>query len=69
MLQGKLGGDPLLDNLKEANTHMKKEGCLGIAAVLLQAHDMVDMVEIVLPSPAAAKHVQEADNWGEGWVC
>jgi len=69
MLQGKLGGDPLLDSLKEANTHMKKKGCLRIAAVLLQAHNIVDMVKIASPSPAAARHVQEADNWGEEWAC
>jgi len=47
---------------------MEKKGCLGIAAVLLQANNTIDMVKIVLPSPAAARHVKEADNWGEEWV-
>lgn len=68
MFKGNLGGGPLLDSLKDANAHMKKKGGLGVAAVLLQAHDIVDMVKIVLPSPAVAKQVQEADNWGKEWV-
>lgn len=68
MSQGNLGGGLLLDSLKDANAHMKKKGGLGVAAVLLQAHDIVDMVKIVLPSPAVTKQVQEADNWGEEWV-
>ncbi|KIM40144.1 hypothetical protein M413DRAFT_446302 [Hebeloma cylindrosporum] len=65
---GNLGGGPLLDSLKDANAHMKKKGGLGVAAVLLQTNDNVDMVKIVLPSPAVAKQVQEADNWGEEWL-
>ncbi|KAF8973285.1 hypothetical protein BDZ97DRAFT_674969 [Flammula alnicola] len=66
---GNLGGDPILDSLKVANEHMRKKGGLGVAALLLQAHNMVDFVKIVLPAPAVARQVQDDDDWGrEGWL-
>ncbi|KDR75909.1 hypothetical protein GALMADRAFT_248699 [Galerina marginata CBS 339.88] len=64
----KIGGKSVLDSLKDANEHMRKKGGLGVAAVILQAHDVVDFVKILLPSPAATKQVQEADDWGKDWL-
>jgi hypothetical protein len=48
---------------------MKKKGGLGIATLLIQAHDVVDVVKVILPSASAAKQAQSADDWGELWVC
>lgn len=48
---------------------MKAKGGVGVAALLLKAHDIVDIVKIILPSPTATKQVQEKDTWGDNWVC
>ena len=47
---------------------MKKKGGLGVATLLVKAHDVVDIVKVILPSPDAAKQAQAADDWGELWV-
>ena len=65
---GGLGAGAILDSLKDANAHMKKKGGLGVVGVMLQAHDIIDIVKIILPSPAVAKQVQKDDNWGDIWV-
>jgi hypothetical protein len=47
---------------------MKKKGGLGVATLLMKAHDVIDVVKVILPSAGVAKQAQEADNWGELWV-
>jgi hypothetical protein len=47
---------------------MKKKGGLGVATLLVKAHDVVDIVKVILPSPEAAKQAQAVDDWGELWV-
>ncbi|PPR07422.1 hypothetical protein CVT26_013738 [Gymnopilus dilepis] len=63
-----LGGNAILDTFKTANEHMRTKGGLGVAVLMLKAHDIVDLVKIILPSPSATKHVQENDNWGGNWL-
>ncbi|KAF9566779.1 hypothetical protein CPC08DRAFT_740556 [Agrocybe pediades] len=65
---GYAGGKSILDSFQDANVHMKKKGGLGVTAVMLQAGDVVDFVKILLPSPAATKHQQDSNNWGEDWL-
>lgn len=65
---GNMGGAAILDSIKEANLHMQRKGALGVATLLLKADDIVDIVKIVLPSPASVRQEQEADNWGQFWV-
>lgn len=48
---------------------MKKKGGIGVAALMLKANDMVDIVKIVLPTATVTKKVQEDDDWGQLWVC
>lgn len=64
---GNMGGAAILDSIKEANLHMQRKGALGVATLLLKADDIVDIVKIVLPSPASVRQEQEADNWGQFW--
>lgn len=47
---------------------MRKKGGLGVATILMKAHDVVDVVKVMLPSPASATQAQAADDWGEFWV-
>jgi hypothetical protein len=47
---------------------MKKKGGLGVATLLIKAHDVIDVVKVILPSAAAAKQAQAANDWGELWV-
>lgn len=62
------GGAEILDGVKAANLHMRQKGGLGVATILMKAHDVVDVVKVLLPSPTAAKIAQAADDWGEFWV-
>lgn len=66
---GQNGGAEILDGVKAANLHMRQKGGLGVATILMKAHDVVDVVKVLLPSPTAAKIAQAADDWGEFWVC
>ncbi|RDB16942.1 hypothetical protein Hypma_002611 [Hypsizygus marmoreus] len=65
---GRRGAADVLKSAQEASNFMKQKGGLGVAIILMQAHDAVDIVKVTLPSPAAAKLSQETDNWGEDWV-
>ncbi|KAJ3517211.1 hypothetical protein NLJ89_g652 [Agrocybe chaxingu] len=65
---GNMGVGTILDSFKDANDHMRKKGGLGVVAVMLRAHNIVDIVKIILPSPASTKAVQEADDWGKDWL-
>jgi hypothetical protein len=58
------GGTDIFDGIKAANYHMRKKGGMGVATIFMQAHDVVDVVKAVLPSPTVAKIAQAADNWG-----
>ncbi|KAF9531620.1 hypothetical protein CPB83DRAFT_848472 [Crepidotus variabilis] len=61
-------GLAILESFKESNEHMQKKGGVGIVGVLLEAHGVMDLVKIILPTPSATKLNQMADNWGEFWL-
>jgi hypothetical protein len=47
---------------------MKKKGSLGVATLLMQVHNVIDVVKVTLPPAGIAKQLQAADDWGERWV-
>ncbi|KAF7966393.1 hypothetical protein HWV62_38869 [Athelia sp. TMB] len=64
------GGDAGLEANWTNHEYMKKKGGLGVAAVILKAGEVLDMVNVPLPSHAGAKAATAAKNmnWGEDWV-
>ncbi|KAA1476023.1 hypothetical protein DENSPDRAFT_932741 [Dentipellis sp. KUC8613] len=58
----------LLDAGRPNHEFMKKKGGLGIMTLLLLAHGTCDITTIVLPSAKTAKLMQEANDWGDGWL-
>ncbi|KAG6874458.1 hypothetical protein C0995_010366 [Termitomyces sp. Mi166 len=65
---GPQGGPSIIESTKQNSAHMKAKGGSGIGMIMLQAHGFCDIVKVTLPTPAATKAAQEADNWGENWV-
>ena len=47
---------------------MQKKGGVGVVAVMLSAHNIIDLVKIMLPAPVMTRLSQAADNWGDMWV-
>lgn len=47
---------------------MQKKGGVGVVAVMLSAHNIIDLVKIMLPAPVTTRLSQAADNWGDMWV-
>lgn len=64
----KNGGADILESGIAASNHMRKKGCLGVATMLLKAHDIVDVVKVILPSLDVARRIQAEDDWGKDWV-
>lgn len=62
------GGGAILQANLASHEQMKKKGSLGVAPIVLQANGLVDIVNILLPSPAAAKTAQASMDWGPNWV-
>lgn len=62
------GGGNILDSNLASHEHMKKKGGLGVSPLIIEAHGVVDIVGISLPSHEGAKKAQAAVNWGQDWV-
>jgi len=67
ILLGQNGGAGILESSKAANFHMKTGG-LGVAILLMKAHDVVDVVKVILPSAVVVRQAQGTNDWGELWV-
>ncbi|KDQ57632.1 hypothetical protein JAAARDRAFT_58224 [Jaapia argillacea MUCL 33604] len=62
-------GKGVMESGKASHEHMKRKGGLGVATLLLEAHGMIDVTRIVLPSLDGARKIQRMDDWGtEHWV-
>lgn len=62
------GGAEVLESGKAAHLHMKEKGSLGIATLVMRAHDMIDVVKVILPSASDVRQAQETNDWAELWV-
>lgn len=62
------GGGKILDANLANHEHMKKKGGLGVSPLILRAHDLVDIINIPLPSQEGARKAQAAMDWGKEWV-
>lgn len=64
------GGAAILESNWKSHEHMKKKGGLGVSPVILKTGDVVDIVNITLPSHAGAKAAVASKDmdWGEEWV-
>jgi hypothetical protein len=66
---GPSGGAEILKSNLVNHDHMKKKGGLGVAPLILEAHGLVDIVNIPLPSREGARKVQASMDWGKSLVC
>lgn len=66
---GPSGGTEVLQSNLANHEHMKKKGGLGVAPLVLEAHGLVDIVNIPLPSREGARKAQTSMDWGKSWVC
>ena len=55
---GPSGGTEVLQSNLANHEHMKKKGGLGVAPLVLEAHGLVDIVNIPLPSREGARKAQ-----------
>jgi hypothetical protein len=63
-----LSGVEILENAKAANLHMRSKGSVGVATLIMKAHDIIDVVKIALSSPEAVRVEQLTASWGDKWV-
>jgi hypothetical protein len=62
-------GAIILDTGMASHEHMKKKGGLGVAQLILEAHGLVDIISIALPSQEGAKKALATIDWDQNWVC
>jgi hypothetical protein len=62
------GSGTILDAGLASHEHMKKKGTLGVTQLLLEAHGLVDIISIALPSLEGAKKARATTDWGQNWV-
>lgn len=47
---------------------IQKKGAVGVASIMLQYKDNIDIVRVIIPHPKVAKSLQDSLQWGERWV-